>query len=58
MITVGGQVYIEVTPGRYCDGWPGAAAVTDDAPGLVGHGQTEDEASADLVSQYESITWH
>lgn len=58
MITVGNLSFIEAEPSMYSDGWPGAVAITDDAPGLCGHGLTPDEAAADLADQFGEITWH
>jgi len=50
--------YIEVEASMYCDGWPGVVAISDDVPGLCGHGGTVDEAQEHLAEQFESITWH
>ena len=50
--------YIEVEASMYNDGWPGVVAITDDAPGLCGHGVTIDEAQDNLAELFENITWH
>lgn len=39
------------TPGRWL-------AVADGVPEMVGHGDTEDEATEDLVAQLNTITFH
>jgi hypothetical protein len=49
----------QVDAGPYDDGAPGYVATLGDLfSTIVGHGDNEDEAEADLVEALASLTWH